>query len=295
MAVKVIGWPAMTLARDLAVQLDCEAAALDVHQFPDGESLVRLPLDIEGHDVVIAANLDHPNGKVLPLLFAADAASELGAHRVLLVAPYLPYMRQDIRFHPREAVSSRTFARMLSSSFDVLVTVDPHLHRWANLSQLYTIPAKVVPAAPAIASWISAHVESPLVVGPDEESSQWASEVARLADAPHVVMRKTRRGDRDVSVALADPLPPGVRTPVLEDDIVSTGHTLMAAARALRDHRLAPPVAVCVHALFDEPTARHLHECGMTRIVSCDTVPHASNAITLIPTIAAAVRQFVAA
>src|SRR3569832_2014110 len=99
-------------------------------------------------------------------------------------------MRQDVRFHPGEAVRSRTFARLLSSSFDGLVTVDPHLHRWHSLSQLYPIASRVVPAAPAIAEWIRANVADPIVVGPDAESAQWVAEVARLVGVPHLVMEK---------------------------------------------------------------------------------------------------------
>lgn len=292
MALKVIGWPsgAAALAAALAREARGEGRTLELHPFPDGENLVRLPFDVEGHDVVFAAHLDRPDAKVLPLLFAADAARELGAHRVVLAAPYLPYMRQDIRFHPREAVSSRTFARVFSASFDALVTVDPHLHRWAKLSQLYTIPATVVPAAPAIAAWIAANVESPLVVGPDAESEQWAAEVARLANAPYVVMRKARRGDGDVSVTLDSPVPQGARSPVLVDDIVSTGHTLIESARVLKLHGLHGPVAACVHALFDEEASAQMRACGIERIVSCDTVPHPTNAITLVPALASAVR-----
>src|SRR3546814_1718571 len=75
------------------------------------------------------SSLDHPYAKVLPLLFAADTARDLGARRIVLVAPYLAYMRQDIRFHAGEAVTSRTFAAILSRHLDWLVTVDPHLHR----------------------------------------------------------------------------------------------------------------------------------------------------------------------
>jgi ribose-phosphate pyrophosphokinase len=84
----------------------------------------------------------------LPLLFAADTARDLGARRIGLVAPYLAYMRQDIRFHAGEAVTSRTFAAILSRHLDWLVTVDPHLHRYHELSEIYRIPTQVVHAAP---------------------------------------------------------------------------------------------------------------------------------------------------
>src|SRR5690606_29301909 len=115
----------------------CEHAPLHAHTFPDGETLVRVDAPVAGRPVAIVARLDHPDAKTLALLFAADAVRELGAAGVGLVAPYLPYMRQDHRFHPGEAITSRSYARLLSRSFDFLVTVDPHLHRWHSLAEIY--------------------------------------------------------------------------------------------------------------------------------------------------------------
>lgn len=67
-------------------------------------------------------------------------------------------MRQDKRFRPGEAITSRTYARLLSSSLDFLVTVDPHLHRWHSLDELFAIRTRVVAAAPAIAGWQRRHL-----------------------------------------------------------------------------------------------------------------------------------------
>jgi ribose-phosphate pyrophosphokinase len=288
--VKVLAWPGSRLGPQLAAALGCDCSDLLLHRFPDGETLVRIATPVDGEPVVVAASLDHPDEKTLPLLFAADAAREIGASRVILVAPYLAYMRQDIRFHPGEAVTSRTFARLVSSSFDALVTVDPHLHRWASLAQIYSIPAQVVPSAPAIAEWIAQNVSDPLLVGPDAESEQWVSEIARLADAPYTVLEKTRHADRDVQVRLRDELVGETRSPVLVDDIVSTGRTLVSAAAALRSTGLRNPIAVGVHALIDADGQAAVRAAGIPLLVSCDTVEHPTNHITLVPGLARAVR-----
>jgi ribose-phosphate pyrophosphokinase len=179
---------------------------------------------------------------------------------------------------------------VLSAALDFLVTVDPHLHRWHSLADIYTIPTQVVPSAPAIAAWVGQQVSRPLIVGPDEESGQWVASVAALAGAPWTVMAKTRRGDRDVSVELRDKGPwPGC-TPVLLDDIVSTGHTLAAAAQALRRAGWPAPVCIAVHALFAPGGFALLRDAGLSRVVTCDTVPHPSNGIQLAPALAGAIR-----
>jgi ribose-phosphate pyrophosphokinase len=234
---------------------------------------------VAGQRVVLAAHLDRPDTKALPLLFAADAARELGAQSVGLVAPYLPYMRQDDRFRPGEAITSRSFARLLSNAFDFLLTVDPHLHRFGSLDAIYGIRTQVVASAPAVAEWLRREVPQPVLVGPDSESAQWVGAVAARLQAPWVVMEKVRYGDREVRVQL----PPGAhsegRQPVLLDDIASSGGTLAAASQVLRAAGWGQPLAVVVHALVDAAGLDLLHRAGITRLASCDTVPHPTNAI----------------
>lgn len=283
------------LAAGLARALRCDWSELALHRFPDGETLARIDAPVQGRCVVLAGSLNQPDEKTLPLLFAADAARELGAAQVGLVAPYLAYMRQDRRFNAGEAVTSRSYARLLSASLDFLVTVDPHLHRWHGLGEIYPIRTQAVAAAPLVARWLRSHVPDPLVVGPDAESSQWVAEVARLAGAPWTVLAKTRLGDRDVRVRLADKGPWPHCTPVLVDDIISTGQTLLAAAAALRKAGMPAPLCIGVHALFDADALWRLLGAGVTRVVTCDTIAHASNAIRMAPLLARAVRVVAAA
>jgi ribose-phosphate pyrophosphokinase len=288
---KVLAWPGSRIAPALARELGCECSELAMHGFPDGERLVRIDADVSGCDALIVASLDRADDKFLALAFACDAARELGARRVVLVAPYLAYMRQDARFHPGEAVSSRTFARLLSSVADALVTVDPHLHRWTRLSQIYSIPTCVAPAAAPIAQWIGQGVDSPLIVGPDAESRQWVAEVARLANAPYIVLEKTRTGDLEVSVRASGELPRRPCTPVLIDDIASSGRTLVAAAGSLRRAGLPTQLAVAVHALLGPEALVALREAGIDTLVTSDTIEHATNAITVVPALAQAVHE----
>ena len=292
MSPVIFGFPGQeSLARDLVSGLGAQPGAMLLRRFPDGETYVRLDTPVEGHRVVLACGLDHPDERLTGLVFAAATARELGARSVGIVAPYLGYMRQDARFLPGEAVTSRHFARILSENADWLVTVDPHLHRYKSLDEIYSIPSIVVPAAPAIAHWIAANVANPLLVGPDEESAQWVAEVARRAGAPHIVLNKIRHGDHEVEIAVPDlSQVPDWRTrmPVLVDDIISTARTMAATASRLVDAGLQKPVCIGVHALF-APEAQGLLESCATRVVTCSTIDHASNAIDLAPALIDAV------
>jgi ribose-phosphate pyrophosphokinase len=243
-----------------------------------------------GRVVALVCTLDRPNDKLLSLLFAAATARELEASKVGLVSPYLAYMRQDRRFKPGEAVSSRQVAHLLSSSFDWLVTVDPHLHRYGSLSEIYSIPTRVVHVAPLISQWIRMNVQNPLIIGPDSESEQWVAAVAQEADAPHAVLEKIRHGDRDVEIKLGDLDRWKGRTPVLVDDIISSGRTMLESLRLLTAQGWAAPVCLAVHGLFADRADVLLAQAG-ARVVTSNSVPHATNDIDLTPLLAEAVSQ----
>ena len=129
-------------AADLAAALGFDLGHIETRQFPDGETYLRFITNPEGRSIALFCTLDHPNDKMLSLIFAAATARELGASKVGLISPYLAYMRQDRRFKPGEAVTSRQTAQLLSNAFDWLVTVDPHLHRYGSLSEIYRIPTR---------------------------------------------------------------------------------------------------------------------------------------------------------
>ncbi len=269
------------LAEALAACASAELGRLETRRFPDEESYVRIASDVRGKRVDIVCTLARPDPQVMSLILAADAARDLGAASVHLVAPYLAYMRQDKRFRDGEAVSSASFARLLSASFDSLVTVDPHLHRRASLAEVFRIPTRVEHAAPLLADWIKANVENPLVIGPDSESEQWVSAVAVQAGAAHVVLNKRRLGDRQVEIDMPDLAAWTDRRPVLIDDIVSSGRTMIEAARRLALLGLPKPYCLAVHALFADDSYDRL--LGLSEaVVSTDTIVHASNAVSVV-------------
>jgi ribose-phosphate pyrophosphokinase len=276
------------LAEAIATAGNYRLGALETRHFPDGESYIRFLDDVEGLDVDLICTLAHPNDNFLALIFAADAAREFKARSVNLVTPYLAYMRQDKRFNPGEAITSRTFARLISAAFDSLLTIDPHLHRYHALSEIYTIPAFALASAPVLATWISETIEKPLLIGPDEESEQWVSQIGELSGAPFTVLRKTRYGDRNVEIHMGDLSQWQGRTPVLVDDIASSGRTMVEAATQLQTQGLSKPVCVVVHGLFADDAYERLSAIA-EKVVSTDCVPHISNAISVADLIVEAI------
>jgi ribose-phosphate pyrophosphokinase len=279
------------VGRELARTLGVEHGVLDIHEFPDGETRVTLRGECTHREVILVCGGGEANIRALPLYFATLTARALGAVKVGLVSPYLAYMRQDTQFHAGESVSALAYGRFLSSAFDWLVTVDPHLHRLKSLDAAFSMPNKCVSAMPAVADWIAAKVANPVLVGPDLESRQWTEAVAARLDAPWTVLEKTRTGDRQVSVTLPDPTLLRGRAPVIVDDIASSGRTLVETLNALHGLTSAPLTCVVVHALFAPGAESDIRAAGVAHLVSTNTVPHATNAIDVVPLMAEAIRS----
>ena len=273
----------------LIAHCNAEAGELQQRSFPDQESYLRILSDCAGRTAAVACSLNDPNRRLLPLLLVADTLRDLGAESVGLVAPYLAYMRQDRRFHAGEAVTAQYFPDIISNHFDWLTTVDPHLHRIASLDQVYKIPARAAQSSQAIGAWLKEHVDKPVLIGPDVESRQWVAAVAEESGAPWLVLEKTRISDDEVRVTVPEVEAHTDRTPVVIDDIVSTGRTMLETVRHLLRTNLVPPVCVGVHGIFAGDAYRALGDAGAARIVTCNTIAHPSNAVDVSPQLAAAV------
>jgi ribose-phosphate pyrophosphokinase len=278
--------PAQRLARAAGLPW----AEVDLHHFPDAESRVRLPARLPEH-VVLCQSLNRPNDKLVELILAAGAARQQGARRITLVAPYLCYMRQDKAFQPGEAISQRIVGAVLANWLDALITVDPHLHRVARLEEAVPVKSALALTASAeMSAFLAARLEAPLLIGPDAESRQWVSAIAGERGFEYCVADKARHGDRAVRVTLPTGDYQG-RQIVLVDDMVSTGRTLEAAARALARHRPAGISVLVTHALFVDDALKRLHAAGVDAIWSSDSIPHPSNQFELGSLLARALRQ----
>lgn len=279
------------LAERIITQLSAVKGETEIRHFPDGESYVRVGTDVLGCQVILISTLDNPDSKLIPVYFLSSLVKELGAAKVTLVAPYLPYMRQDKRFKQGEAITSYYFSRYLSGFTDELITIDPHLHRKHALSDLYTIPCQTLHTSGLIADYIIENIKDPLIIGPDSESEQWISEIARRTKAPYIVLEKTRTGDKEVKIKAPRIEEYINKTPVLVDDIISTARTMIETVLLLKKAGMQSPVCIGIHGIFAENALNELTAAGAKEIITANTIRHESNKLDITDLLVTALRN----
>ena len=279
-------------AKRLASLLGLPIREIALHRFPDGE--IRVTIGPAAVTTILYASLDQPNDKLIAILFAAEALRRTGTKRLVLLAPYLCYMRQDAAFNEGEAISQKAVGRLLARTVDRIITVDAHLHRTRDIRQVFPgIEAENLSAMPAIANSLrSSGIDSTtIVVGPDAESGPWVSDLAGRLGLAHMIAQKIRHDDRSVEIAFTNSASIAGRPILLVDDIVSSGGTLIACAKALTAAGATSIDAIITHALFPQEIATRFVDVGIRSIRSTSSVSHPSNAFPLDEIFAAALRS----
>ncbi|MGR8931514.1 MAG: ribose-phosphate diphosphokinase [Gammaproteobacteria bacterium] len=274
----------------LAAWLNAPFGVVDLHRFPDGESLIRLPADLPEH-VILCRSLNQPNDKLVELLLFAKTAREQGAKRLTLVAPYLCYMRQDIANRPGEAVSQRIVGQLLADLYNDVITVDPHLHRISRLEQAIPIANAVsVSAGGIIGQFLQQRLNRAILLGPDAESEQWVSGIANAIGFDYGVANKVRLGDREVEITLPG-MSYGGQEIVIIDDMASTGRTMAHTVSLLRKAGAGAIYAAVTHPLFCGDAEALIRSAGVNEIWSSDSIQHETSCIHLAQLLGEAVKS----
>jgi len=281
------------LATLIARELGLKATQLETRRFPDGERYLRVAEDVADHDVAIIQSIHHqPDELLFEYFLLCDTVKDLGAKRVVAVFPYFAYARQDARFNPGEAVSFRTVAKLLEDVGTAeLFSIDMHQHRVGRASDVFKIPAHNLTAAPLLAEYVKSNValERPIVVGPDEESEQWASAAAKVLGADHDVLEKKRLGDEKVEITTRSLAARG-RDVLIIDDIISTGGTIIEATKILKRQGARRVIVACTHPILAQDALSRIYESGAEAVIGTDTVPSPISYVSVAPLIAKALK-----
>lgn len=262
------------LAKSIAAKLRKPYSALEVTHFPDSEMKLMFKVDVKGKTIVLVQSFyGNINDCVIETLFAAETARELGARKVILAAPYFPYLRQDKRFNPGECISLRTIAKNIDEDFDDVIIIDPHLHREKTLKHIFRIKSHRLTANPLIEDYIKKKIKNPVIIGPDWESYKWARKVAEKINCDFAIMQKKRYSARKVVVKLNKKIEIKSKNLVFIDDMISTGHTLLEAIKAMKKVGAKKVTCFAVHGILVENALEKLKKAGAT-VITSNTIPN---------------------
>ena len=274
------------LAKKLATKLKAKYTATTVKSFPDGDLYLRYNTTVAKQTLIIVESFQpNPNQSLLNIIFAAKTAKDLKAKKVILISPYLAFMRQDKRFNSGEAINAPIMGELLSNAgIDLFLTVDPHLHRIHELKEIIKTPAKNLTANKAIADYIAKNYakekDNLAIIGPDSESYQWAEEIAKQAGLKNTILSKTRHSSRKVDVKIKKQLDMKGKHIIIIDDIISTGNTMIKAAQKAKKEGASKITAIGVHGLFVESALLKMAKI-FDNIHTVNTIEHPTNAIDI--------------
>ena len=285
--MKIIPGPAsLELGEKIARLANMEKIDVSHRTFPDGESYIRLMGNVQDeHAVIVQTTCAPQDTRLMQLGFIASAAKRNGAQKVTAVVPYLAYARQDKTFLQGENVSIETISAMLKTAgIDNLVTINIHSE---NALRLFPFPTKNLSAIPLLAEYfVEKGFKKAFALAPDKGAMYIAEQAQKIlgGDAGHLEKKRDRyTGQTIQSVSNLDVKGEVV---IIFDDIISTGGTIVGAAKILRDLGAAKIFAVCVHPLLIGDAEKRILDAGVAEIVGTDSVPSNTSRVTLAPIIA---------
>lgn len=289
--MKIILGPASTaLAEKIAELTGYEKVPVTYKRFPDGESYIRLEGNVQDEHVVVMQTTCAPqDNRLMQLAFMAAAAKRNKARKMTAVVPYLAYARQDKMFLPGENVSIETVAHILKAAgVDALVTVN--IHAESALSK-FPFPAKNLSAIPLLAEYfVQKGMKKAFALAPDKGAMYIAQQAQSVLQGEAGHLEKQRDRYTGQTSQTGKGLNVKGQIVIIFDDIISTGGTIVGAAKILRELGATHIYTACVHGLLIDDAEKRILDAGVEEIVATDSVPSHVSHVSLAPLIAKALK-----
>ncbi len=277
-----------SIAKKVAQKLRAQYTEISVEDFPDSEFHLKLKKNPKNQTVVIMNSLaKDPDRKLIETLLAAGIAKDFKAKKIILVATYFPYLRQDKNFTQYESFSSKHIVRLFKE-FDALFIIDPHLHRIKKM-ELLSRQAHHLTANTLIADYIRKRFKNDfLIVGPDAESAQWSQKIADMLGKKVVILEKTRFSAQHIHQK-EKPLG-GAKNIIFVDDIISTGKTLAGALKMAKHQGAKKLICIGIHGLLVGKAIPLITKHA--ELITTNTIPNKYAKIDVSPIIVRALRRY---
>jgi len=255
MTILIASFPeTKSVAIKVATALKAKHTNIISKKFPDNESHIKFSVNPKGKTVVIINSLSHnPNERIIETYLAASIAKDYQAKKIILMATYFPYMRQDTHFENYDSSSAKHISKLFSI-FDKVYTIDPHLHRISTMKKL-SRSIQEITTNKLIANYIKIHFKQEFtIVGPDKESQQWANRISKTLNTKAVILKKIRLSSTKVKIK-SRPLGKNV---IIIDDIISTGNTIIETIKIAKAQGARRVTVIGIHGILLKDAAQKI-------------------------------------
>lgn len=259
------------LAEAIAKELNLKLSDIEVGHFSDGETSVHIGETVRGRDVFIIQSTSYPvNENLMELLVCIDALRRASAGRITAVIPYFGYARQDRKARPRDPITAKLVADIITSAgADRILTIDLHA---AQIQGFFDIPVDHLEGGPILYKHFKNIVnEDFVVVSPDVGSVSRARNVAAKLNCPMAIIDKRRPKANQVEIMNIIGDVKG-KTCLLVDDMIDTAGTICQGAQALKNNGAQKIYACCTHAVLSGPAIERLQNSAIDKVVTLDTI-----------------------
>ena len=263
------------LAEAIAKELNVELGKIELGHFSDGETSVHIGETVRGRDVFIIQSTSSPvNENLMDLLISIDALRRASAGRITAVMPYFGYARQDRKARPRDPITAKLVADIITSAgADRVLTVDLHA---AQIQGFFDIPVDHLEGGNILCQYFVDLIagkphEDFVVVSPDVGSVARARKIAQKINCPMAIIDKRRPMANQVEIMNIIGDVKG-KTCLLVDDLIDTAGTICQGAQALHDNGAKEIYACCTHAVLSGPAIDRIEKSPIKKLVILDTI-----------------------
>lgn len=286
------------LARKMCDKLGVEPGKIKLSRFKSGEIYVHYEESIRNCDVFLVQSLAHPvNELFVELLVMIDAAKRASARTINVIIPYYGYARQERKSAPREPISAKMVADVLTTvGASRIVTLDLHA---AAIQGFFNIPVDHLTALDLISEYLRTRgIERPVVVSPDAGRASMAEKLANRMDSPFSIMIKKRPAHNESVITHLIGDVEG-RTPIIIEDLIDTGSTIINVVEGLKEKGAGEAIVCATHGLFSGSALEKLKHPYIREVVITDSiqlpeeVPDGLTVLSVAPMLARAVHIIV--
>lgn len=261
------------LAKKIASKLGIEMGDLAIRRFADGEVHAKANQSVRGCDAFIVQSCQTPvNDHLMELLVIIDSFRRASVRRVTVVMPYFCYSRQDKKLKPREPVTAKLVANMLTTAgANRVLTMDLHS---GQIMGFFDIPVDHLYSGPIIAGHIKENIplDNAVVVSPDVGGVTRARALAEVLGTPIaiIIKRRPEPNKTEVTEIIGDV---AGKTAIMFDDMIDTGGSIISGAEALLARGTSEVYAACTHGLLSGDAAARLAASPIKKLIMTDTIP----------------------